>query len=127
MTTYDSSVLTYAEGRQNVTMTKVAASGSSDECCADVIAGGAGPALLLIDATSAGTTITVTLHAGDGPAAAVDVAFELDQQQFAVIPVDTAAFVCADGKIYFKIEAESALENTNARIGVLLQRNVTAY
>ncbi len=127
MTTYDSSVFTYAEGRQNVTMTKVAASGASDECCADISAGGAGPALLLIDATSAGATITVTLHAGDGPAAAGDVAFELDQQKFAAIPVDTAAFVRADGKIYFKIEAESALANTNARIGVLLQRNVTAY
>lgn len=127
MTNYDSTVLTYAEGRKSVTMTAVTVSEGSDECCIDVSAGGAGPALLLIDASLAGTTITVTLHAGDGPAAAVDKAIELEQQKFAVIPIDTAAFVRADGKIYFKIEAESSLSTTNTHIGALLLRNVNAY
>ncbi len=127
MTTYNSTVFTNADGLQTVTMTKVAVSASSDECCADISAGGAGPALLLIDASSAGTTITVTLHAGDGPAAAGEKAFELEKQKFAAIPVDTAAFVRADGKFYFKLEAESSLSTTNTRIGVLLQRNVTTY
>ncbi len=127
MTTYTTTPLTYADGLQTLTMTKVSISASSDECCADVSAGGAGPALLLIDATNAGTNITVTLHAGDGPAAAGDRAIDLEQLKFAVIPVDTAALVRADGKIYFKIEAESSLATANIRIGVLLQRNVTAY
>ena len=127
MTTYTTTPLTYADGMQTLTMTKIATSGSKEECCADVSAGGAGPALLLIDGTLSGITITVTLQAGDGPAAAGDKAIEIEQQKFVAIPIDTAAFVRDDGKIYFKFDAESSLVNANVRVGVLLQRNVTAY
>ena len=122
MTTYDSTVLTYVEGKQNVTLTKISTSAPQAFVCnCDEMA------LLLIDALQAGVTLTVTVHAGDGPAAAGDLAFELEQQTFTAIPVDTAAYARADGKIYFTVSAESTLATTNTRIGVLLQRNVTAY
>ncbi len=125
MTTYPTSILTAANGAQEITMTKTAAAATSEECCA-VANGGADPAVLVLDASAAAAAITVTLKAGDGPAAAGDRQFKAVQKKITAIPFDTAAHVRADGKVYFSLTGASTLSETGAAVGMILHRNVTA-